>query len=365
MPRTVKAAVAFKPNEPMRICEVDLADPGPDEVLVRYLATGLCHTDLHVLDGSVDNQFPVILGHEGIAEVIEVGNKVTEFSKGDRVIPYLVPDCGECPMCRSGKTNFCARFAQRRSENKTPFSLNGEPVAAFMAVASFAEMNVVPEDMLVKVPAGAAIEKACCIACGVTTGLGSVLKAAEVHRGASVAVFGAGGVGLSVIQGAKLAGAQMIIAIDKNPAKREIAQQVGATHFIDAAQTENIISEVQKLTGQGADYTFECVGIAKLAELALEASNPFWGKSIYVGVMPTGTSLSSLSSNLALGRTWGGSFMGGAKRKDVREYVEMFLSGRLNLDHLVSHQLSHEDINLGFDMMKSGEAVRSVVLYSQ
>ena len=363
MPRKVKAAVAFKPNEPMRICEVDLADPGPNEALVRYLATGLCHTDLHVLDGSVDNEFPVILGHEGIAEVIAVGEQVTEFSPGDRVIPFLVPDCGECPMCLSGKTNFCARFAERRASNRTPFSLDGKPIGAFMAVASFAEMNVVPEDMLIKVPEAAAIEKACCIACGVTTGLGSVLKTADMQRGASVAVFGAGGVGLSVIQGAKLAGAAMIIAIDTNPEKREVAEKVGATHFIDASKTENVLAEIQKLTGHGADYTFECVGVAKLAELALEASNPFWGKSVYVGVMPTGTSLSTLSSNLALGRKWGGSFMGGAKRKDVREYVDLFVNGKLNLDHLVSHQLSHKDINHGFDMMKSGEAVRAVVIY--
>lgn len=362
MSRTVKAAVAFAANEPLRICEVELADPKAHEVLVRFIATGLCHTDAHVLDGSIPQAFPVILGHEGIAEVVEVGEGVTDFAPGDRVIPYLVPDCGTCAFCTSGRTNLCVQFRARRMAGATPFTCEGLPVSQFMGIGSFAEMSVVAADQLTKVSKAAAPDLACCIACGVTTGLGAVQITAGVEAGASVAVFGTGGVGLSVVQGAALSGATTIIAIDIAEAKREPAMAAGATHFINARDVD-AVAEVHRLTGLGADFAFECVGQTALAVQALEATNPAWGVGVCVGVMPAGAKLSVEPTSLVMGRRWTGSFMGGAKRADVARYVEMLASGELQLDHLVSHRLTFDEINRGFDMMKTGEAIRSVVLF--
>ena len=364
MPRQVRAAVCFAPDEPQRIVELTLADPGPGQVLVRLIATGLCHSDLHVLDGGHITAMPIVLGHEGIGEVVEVGEGVTDFAPGDRVIPFLVPDCGKCPLCLSGRTNLCVEFQTRREANDTPFSLDGEPVHQFMAIGSFAEMTVVYADMLTKVPMEADPSQACCIACGVTTGIGAATISAKVQPGTSVAVFGAGGVGLSVIQGALLAGATTIIAVDLNGAKREAAMAVGATHFINARETPDTVGEVRRVTGMGADFTFECVGIPELATQALEACNPAWGVSVCVGVMPTGSQLATAPFNLMSGRHWTGSFMGGAKRQDVRRFVEMFAAGDYSLDAIVSHRLKLEEVNRGFAMMKSGEAVRSVIEYA-
>ncbi|SCW66132.1 S-(hydroxymethyl)glutathione dehydrogenase / alcohol dehydrogenase [Sphingobium faniae] len=365
MPVKTRAAVAFGPNRDLEIREVTLADPQAGQVMVRFLASGLCHSDLHVLEEKAAQQFPVILGHEGIAEVVALGEGVTEFALGDRVIPYLVPDCGKCAFCLSGRTNLCVEMQARRMAGWTPFSLDGEPVACFMAIGSFAEMSVIPVDMLVKVDRAARPDHACCIACGVTTGLGAALITAKVTPGSSVAVFGVGGVGLSVVQGAKLAGASRIIAIDTNAAKKEIAARLGATDFIDASASDNIVAEVQKLTGLGADFAFECVGIPELARQALEAVNPAWGMAVCVGVMPAGRELSTAPFLLMTGRRWTGSLMGGAKRQDVARFVDMYVAGEYALDDLVSHRLSLEDVNRGFTMMKSGEAVRSVVLYEQ
>lgn len=363
MPRQVRAAVCFAPNEPQQLIEVTLADPGPGQVLVRFIATGLCHSDQHVLDGSYVTAMPIICGHEGIGEVVEVGEDVTEFASGDRVIPFLVPDCGKCPLCLSGRTNMCVEFQARMVANATPFTLDGKPVHQFMGIASFAEMSVVHADMLTKVPLEADPSQACCIACGVTTGIGAATISAKVQPGTSVAVFGAGGVGLSVIQGARLAGAKTIVAVDLNESRRAVALEVGATHFVNAGQVADAVVEVRTLTGMGADFTFECVGIPGLATRALEASNPFWGVSVCVGVMPTGAQLATVPFNLMSGRRWTGSFMGGAKRQDVRRFVEMFVAGDYSLDAIVSHRIRHEDINRGFEMMKSGEAVRSVIEY--
>lgn len=364
MPRSVKAAVAFGPNEPLQIREVTLADPGPGEVLVKLKATGLCHSDLSALEGKISQAFPVVLGHEGIGDVIAVGEGVSEFSVGDRVMPYLVPDCGECAFCKSGRTNLCVQMLARRQSTKTPFSLDGQPIASYMGLGTFAEMTVVPVDSLVRVSEQARTDHACCIACGVTTGLGAALITANVTPGSSVAVFGTGGVGLSVIQGAKIAGASRIIAIDTNPAKADVAVKVGATDFINPKTVENVIAEVQKLTGMGVDFAFECVGIAALARQALESTNPAWGVSVCVGVIPAGQELSTVPFTLMSGRKWTGSLMGGAKRQDVARFVDMYVEGQYNLDDLVSHHLELDEINRGFDMMRSGEAVRSVVVYS-
>jgi S-(hydroxymethyl)glutathione dehydrogenase/alcohol dehydrogenase len=325
------------------------------------IATGLCHSDQHVLDGSYAVQLPMILGHEGIGDVVEVGAGVEGFAPGDRVIPFLVPDCGKCPLCLSGRTNRCVEFQARMMAPTTPFSLDGTPIAQFMGIGSFAEMSVVQADMLTKVPVEAEPSQACCIACGVTTGLGAAMISAKVGPGSSVAVFGAGGVGLSVIQGAKLAGATTIIAVDLNDRKREVAMAIGATHFINPREVGDAVAEVQRITGMGADFAFECVGIPALARQALEATHPAWGLGVCVGVMPTGSELSIIPGTLMSGRHWTGSFMGGAKRQDVGRFVDMFVAGDYSLDDIVSHRLSLDEINCGFEMMKSGEAVRSVV----
>jgi S-(hydroxymethyl)glutathione dehydrogenase/alcohol dehydrogenase len=363
MPRVVHAAVAFAPNEPMRIVAVGLRDPGPGEVLVRFLATGLCHSDLHVLDGSLDHPFPVVCGHEGLGEVVEVGAGVEGLAPGDRVVPFLIPDCGKCPFCLSGRTNYCLEFANRQDPAQSPFSLDGQPLARFMAIGSFAEMSVVAADQLTRVSHEAAADQACCIGCGVTTGVGAALISAKVTPGSSVAVFGAGGVGLSVVQGARLAGAGTIIAVDVNEGKRGVAMMMGATHFLNPKDVEDVALAIQGLTGMGVDFSFECVGKPALATLALASSNPAWGLCVVVGVMPSGSQLACEPNQLLVGRRWTGSFMGGAKRSDVARYVEMFVDGEIRLDDLVSHRLRHEEINRGFEMMKSGEGVRSVVVY--
>jgi S-(hydroxymethyl)glutathione dehydrogenase / alcohol dehydrogenase len=364
MPRKVRAAVCFAINEPMRIEEVTLADPGPGQVLIRLIATGLCHSDQHVLDGSHAAQLPMILGHEGIGEVVEVGEGVDDFVAGDRVIPFLVPDCGTCPLCLSGRTNQCVQFQARMMAPTTPFTLDGVPVAQFMGIGSFAEMTVVHADMLTKVSVDANPAQACCIACGVTTGLGAAMISAKVQPGTSVAVFGAGGVGLSVIQGARLAGATKIIAIDLNNRKRDVALALGATHFVNPGEVGDAVAEVRRITGMGADFAFECVGVPALARQALESTNPAWGLGVCVGVMPTGTELSVTPIALMMGRHWTGSFMGGAKRQDVGRFVDMFVAGDYSLDEIVSHRLALDEINRGFEMMKSGEAVRSVVEFA-
>lgn len=363
MPRVVRAAVAFAPNQPMQIVEVALRDPGAGEVLVRFLATGLCHSDLHVLDGSLEHPFPVVCGHEGLGEVVEVGPGVEGLAPGDRVVPFLIPDCGKCPFCLSGRTNYCLEFASRQDPAQSPFSLEGQPLARFMAIGSFAEMSVVAADQLTRVSPQAAPDQACCIGCGVTTGVGAALISAKVAPGSSVAVFGVGGVGLSVVQGARLAGAAMIIAVDVNAGKRGVAMAMGATHFLNPAEHEDVALAIQGLTGLGADYSFECVGKPALAALALASTNPAWGLAIVVGVMPTGSHLQCEPNQLLTGRRWTGSFMGGAKRADVARYVDMFVAGEIRLEGLVSHRLRLDEINRGFDMMKAGEGVRSVVVY--
>ncbi|MCK9542374.1 MAG: alcohol dehydrogenase catalytic domain-containing protein [Novosphingobium sp.] len=363
MPHITRAAVAFSPHEPMRLCEVSVADPGPGQVLVRFIATGLCHSDLHVLHGTFAQKFPAILGHEGIGEIVEVGPGVTDFAPGDRVMPYLVPDCGECDFCRSGKTNFCARFAERRMSDETPFSLDGQPVHPFMGIGSFAELSVIHADMITRVSPEARPDQACCIACGVTTGIGAATITAGVGPGSSVAVFGAGGVGLSVVQGARLAGADKIIVVDRNPAKEEVARLSGGTHFIVAGGEEAPVRQIRRLAPPGVDYGFECVGIPDLMADVVAATNPAWGVAVCVGLMPDRSDFSIPTGNISTGRTMKGSLMGGAKRQDVARFVEMFVRGDYSLDHIVSHTLTLDQINHGFDMMVSGEAVRSVVIY--
>ena len=365
MPVQARAAVAFSPHAPLQIRDVTVADPGPGEVSIKLLATGLCRSDLHALEGNIPQSFPAILGHEGVGDVTAVGPGVTEFSVGDRVIPYVIPDCGECAFCRSGRTNLCFQYTARQRQNKTPFSLDGAPIASFMGLGTFAERTVVAADMLTKINAGARPDHACCIGCGVTTGLGAALISAKVARDSSVAVFGAGGVGLSVIQGAKIAGAHRIIAVDTNSAKSPVALKLGATDFVNPSDVDDIARHIRKLTGLGVDYAFECVGLPDLARQALDSTNPAWGMAVCVGVMPAGARISAPPLALMSGRRWTGSLMGGAKRQDVARFVDMYVAGDYDLDAVVTHRLSLEQINRGFDMMQSGEAVRSVVRYGE
>jgi len=358
-----RAAVAFGLNEPVRIMELDLADPGPGQVMLRMLASGLCHSDLHAINGTLTQRFPFIPGHEGVGVIVALGEGVTGFAVGDHVIPYLIPECGRCAFCHSGRTNMCLEYRARRNSPRTPFSLNGEPVAYFMELGTFAEETVVWADCLVRVPAAAPPAHTCCIACGVTTGLGSALIRARVTPGASVAVLGAGGVGLSTIAGARLAGAGRIIAIDTNSSRESVARKSGATDFVSPADVDDLVEHVVAMTGLGVDFAFECVGRADLARQALEMTNPAWGMAMCVGIVPEGELISTIARNLYAGRTWTGSLMGGAKRADVARFVEMYLAGDYSLDHIVSHRLMLEEINEGIAMMLSGESVRSVIVY--
>ena len=361
MSTKIRAAVCLAADEPLTMCELDLADPGPGQVMIRFLASGICHSDLHVLDGSLGMEMPMVLGHEGIAEVIALGEGVIEFAVGDRVMPFLMPDCGECPFCLSGKTNQCVQGA--RWKLSTPFSFKGRPVLALSGIGSFAEKSVVYADMLVKVPEGAQPDLACCIACGVTTGMGAALISAKVDKGASVAVFGSGGVGISAIQGSALAGATTIIAVDLNDRKEAAARAAGATHFINPSRDGDAVEAIRKIVPLGVDFAFECVGSPVLLGQAIEASNLAWGTSVSVGIMKRGTEIRFPFQSLIGGRRLIGSYMGGAKRADVRRFVEMFVAGEYRLDSMVSHRLAHREINRGFDMMKSGESIRSVVVY--
>ncbi len=308
-------------------------------------------------------QFPAVLGHEAIGEVVELGEGVADFEIGDHVIPFLMPDCGECVFCKSGRTNSCVELLNRHYPSVPRFTLNGAPINVMAGLGTFAEQIVVPVDMLAKVQKGLRADHACCIGCGVTTGLGAALLVAKVTPNSSVAVFGAGGVGLSVIQGARLAGATRIIAVDTNSSKEKVAREFGATDFVDASKSENVVGEIFAMTGFGVDFAFECVGIPALAVQALESTNPAWGLAINVGIMPDGSEFTVKPMSLQGGRRWGGTAMGGAKLKDVAHFVDLYQAGEIKLDELISHHLKHSDINRGFDMMRSGESVRSVIMY--
>jgi S-(hydroxymethyl)glutathione dehydrogenase/alcohol dehydrogenase len=359
-----RAAICHAPNAPMRIETIAVADPGEAEVMIRLLATGLCHTDLHFMEGHGKQSFPAVFGHEAIGRVIKCGPGVTGLAPGDMVLPYLLPDCGECAFCRSGKTNFCAQFIGRAGR-PSPYTLNGQPIAAFMNIGAFSDVVVVPQDMVVRVPATVPPDTTCCIACGVTTGMGAVLLAAKVQAGETVAVFGAGGVGLSAIQGARIAGASRIFAVDTNPAKEAVARKLGATDFINPAAGGDAVAQIMQATGLGADYSFECAGNTKLMCQAIDAVNPAWGMAYQIGLLPPEASLSITAQTMAIGRGWTGSLMGGAKRQDVAHFVDLFTRGDIDLTDIVSHRLRLDDINEGFEMMRTGKSVRAVILFDE
>ncbi len=367
----IKAAVAWGPNQPLKIEEVDLQGPQKGEVLVKIIASGVCHTDAYTLSGAdPEGIFPVILGHEGGGIVEAIGEGVTTLKKGDHVIPLYTPECRECKFCLSGKTNLCQRIRLTQGKGLMPdgtsrFSKDGKPIFHYMGTSTFAEYTVVAEISLAKIDKKAPLEKVCLLGCGVTTGIGAVLNTAKVEAGATVAVFGLGGIGLSVIQGAKMAKAGKVIGIDINSSKAEIAKAFGATDFINPKDfTKPIEQVIIEMTDGGVDYSFECVGSTKLMRTALECCHKGWGQSIIIGVAGAGQEISTRPFQLVTGRVWKGSAFGGVKgRTELPGYVDMYMSGTINIDDLVTGECKLEDINQAFDDMHQGKSIRTVVRF--
>ena len=367
---TTRAAVAFAAGQPLSIETVDLAAPAAGEVLVEIKATGICHTDAYTLSGAdPEGIFPAILGHEGAGIVREVGAGVTTLKPGDHVIPLYTPECRQCKFCLSGKTNLCGAIRETQGQGLMPdgssrFSLNGEPLYHYMGTSTFANFTVVPEIALAKIREDAPFDKVCYIGCGVTTGLGAVMNTAKVEAGATVAVFGLGGIGLNVVQGARLAGAERIIGIDLNPQRQLLAEQFGMTDFINPADVANVVEAIVDLTEGGVDYSFECIGNTDVMRQALECCHKGWGESIIIGVAGAGQEIATRPFQLVTGRVWRGTAFGGAKgRTDVPQIVDWYMDGKINIDDLITHTLGLDEINAGFDVMHAGESIRSVVVY--
>jgi S-(hydroxymethyl)glutathione dehydrogenase/alcohol dehydrogenase len=366
-----RAAIAWEAGKPLEVTEVDLDGPKAGEVLVRIVATGVCHTDAYTLSGKdPEGIFPAILGHEGGGVVEAVGEGVTSVQPGDHVIPLYVPECGQCKFCLSGKTNLCQAIRVTQGQGLMPdgssrFHKNGETLYHYMGTSTFSEYTVVPEIALAKINKAAPLEKVCLLGCGITTGIGAVLNTAKVEPGASVVVFGLGGVGLSVVQGAVMAQAGRIIAVDINPDKFELAQQLGATDCINPRDYGAPIQQViVDLTDGGADYSFECVGNVELMRAALECCHKGWGESTIIGVAAAGQEISTRPFQLVTGRVWRGSAFGGVKgRSQLPGYVDRFLTGEIKIDPIITQTLSLDDINTAFDLMHAGKSIRSVVIY--
>ena len=365
-----RAAVAWKAGAPLSLETVDLDGPRAGEVLVEVKATGLCHTDLYTLSGAdPEGLFPAILGHEGAGIVLEVGAGVTSLKPGDHVIPLYTPECRECKFCLSRKTNLCQKIRATQGRGLMPdgssrFSLNGKPLLHYMGTSTFANHTVVPEIALAKIREDAPFDVVCYIGCGVTTGIGAVIFSAKVEPGATVAVFGLGGIGLNVVQGARLAGADKIIGVDLNPAREAMARRFGMTHFINPKEVPSVVEAIQQLTDGGADFSFECIGNVDVMRQALECTHKGWGRSIIIGVAEAGAEIRTRPFQLVTGRKWEGSAFGGARgRSDVPRIVDWYMDKKINIDELITHRLELEDINAGFDLMKRGESIRSVVIY--
>jgi S-(hydroxymethyl)glutathione dehydrogenase/alcohol dehydrogenase len=372
-----RAAVAFQAGKPLEIVEVDLDGPKAGEVMIEIKATGICHTDDFTLSGAdPEGLFPAILGHEGAGVVVDVGPGVTSLKKGDHVIPLYTPECRECYSCRSGKTNLCTAIRGTQGQGLMPdgtsrFSFEGKPIHHYMGCSTFSNFTVLPEIAVAKIDASAAFDKVCYVGCGVTTGIGAVINTAKVEIGATAVVFGLGGIGLNVIQGLRLAGADMIIGVDLNNDKKAWGERFGMTHFVNPKEIEgDIVPYLVNLTKRrgdligGADYTFDCTGNTTVMRQALECSHRGWGKSVVIGVAGAGQEISTRPFQLVTGRTWMGTAFGGAKgRTDVPKIVDWYLDGKIEIDPMITHTLRLEDINKGFEMMHSGESIRSVVVY--
>ncbi|WP_286670433.1 S-(hydroxymethyl)glutathione dehydrogenase/class III alcohol dehydrogenase [Shewanella halotolerans] len=368
-----KAAIAWGPGQPLSVEEVDVMYPKAGEVLVKIVATGVCHTDAFTLSGDdPEGVFPAILGHEGGGIVEAVGEGVTSVAVGDHVIPLYTPECGECKFCKSGKTNLCQKIRETQGKGLMPdgttrFFKDGQPIFHYMGCSTFSEYTVLPEISLAKVNPEAPLEEVCLLGCGVTTGMGAVLNTAKVEPGASVAIFGIGGIGLSAIIGATMAGASRIIAIDINESKFELARQLGATDCINPKHYDKPIQEViVELTDGGVDYSFECIGNVDVMRSALECCHKGWGESVIIGVAGAGQEISTRPFQLVTGRVWRGSAFGGVKgRSELPEIVEKYLRGEFKLSDFITHTMALEEINTAFDLMHEGKSIRSVVHFNR
>jgi S-(hydroxymethyl)glutathione dehydrogenase/alcohol dehydrogenase len=365
-----RAAVAHAAGQPLSIETVDLDGPREGEVLVEIRATGVCHTDAFTLSGEdPEGAFPAILGHEGAGVVVDVGPGVRSISKGDHVIPLYTPECRECEYCLNPKTNLCQAIRATQGRGVMPdgssrFSLDGRPLLHYMGCSTFSNYTVLPEIAVAKIRPDAPFDKVCYIGCGVTTGIGAVVFTARVEPGSTVAVFGLGGIGLNVVQGARLVGADRIIGIDTNPAKAPLAEKFGMTDFINAAETPDVVGEIIALTHGGVDYSFECIGNVKVMRQALECCHKGWGTSIIIGVAGAGQEIATRPFQLVTGRNWRGSAFGGARgRSDVPKIVDWYMDGKINIDDLITHTMPLDEINTAFDLMHEGKSIRSVVLY--
>lgn len=365
-----KAAIAFGAGQPLEIAEVDLEGPQAGEVLVELKATGICHTDAFTLSGDdPEGAFPAILGHEGAGVVVEVGPDVKSLQAGDHVIPLYTAECRQCDFCLNPKTNLCQAVRETQGRGVMPngssrFSLDGEPILHYMGCSTFSNFTVLPEISLAKIRPDAPFDKVCYIGCGVTTGVGAVVYSAKVEPGSRVVVFGLGGIGLNVIQGARMVGARQIIGVDLNPAKVSLAKKFGMTDFVNPAEVENVVEALLDLTGGGADYTFECIGNVNVMRQALESCHKGWGESYIIGVAGAGQEIATRPFQLVTGRSWHGVAFGGARgRTDVPTIVDWYMEGRINIDDLITHTMPLEEINTAFDLMHAGESIRSVVLY--
>ena len=366
-----RAAVAHEAGKPLTIETVTLAGPKAGEVLVEIKATGICHTDEFTLSGAdPEGLFPAILGHEGAGVVVEVGAGVTSVKPGDHVIPLYTPECRQCDYCLSGKTNLCQAIRETQGRGVMPdgtsrFSMGKDSIFHYMGTSTFANHTVLPEIAVAKVREDAPFDKICYIGCGVTTGIGAVINTAKVEPGSNCVVFGLGGIGLNVIQGLRLVGADIIVGVDLNPAKRELAERFGMTHFVNPSEVEgDLVPYLVDLTKGGADYSFECIGNVDVMRQALECCHKGWGESIIIGVAGAGQEISTRPFQLVTGRVWRGTAFGGAKgRTEVPRIVDWYMDGKIDIDDLITHTMPLEDINKAFDLMHSGESIRSVVQF--
>jgi S-(hydroxymethyl)glutathione dehydrogenase/alcohol dehydrogenase len=366
----VRAAVAVAAGKPLEIDTVQLDGPRHGEVMVEIKATGICHTDAFTLSGDdPEGAFPAILGHEGAGVVVEVGAGVTSVRKGDHVIPLYTPECRACKFCLSGKTNLCQAIRETQGKGVMPdgtsrFKWKGKSILHYMGTSTFANFTVLPEIAVAKIHPEAPFDKVCYIGCGVTTGIGAVIWTAKVTPGSNVVVFGLGGIGLNVIQGAKLVGANMIIGVDINPARESLARKFGMTHFVNPTTSADVVKEIVELTKGGADYSFECIGNVKVMRQALECCHKGWGQSIIIGVAGAGQEIATRPFQLVTGRVWRGSAFGGARgRTDVPKIVDWYMQKKINIDDLITHTMPLKDINKAFDLMHEGKSIRSVVVY--
>ena len=366
-----RAAVAWEAGKPLEIEEIDVEGPKAGEVLLRVVATGVCHTDAYTLSGDdPEGLFPAILGHEGGAVVEDIGEGVTSVKPGDHVIPLYTPECGQCDFCASGRTNLCQAIRATQGQGLMPdgtsrFSLKGKPIHHYMGTSTFSEYTVLPEIAVARINESAPLDKVCLLGCGITTGIGAVLNTAKVRPGSSVAVFGLGGIGLSVVQGAVMAGAERIIGVDLNPDKFEMAKSLGATEFVNPKDHDAPIQDViVELTGGGVDYSFECIGNVDVMRSALECCHKGWGESVIIGVAGAGQEIRTRPFQLVTGRVWRGTAFGGVRgRTELPEYVDRYMNGEIRIDEMVTHTMALDDINRAFDLMHEGKSIRSVILY--